>query len=371
MKRSAVLILTICLSVFLCGCNLWMDGSYYSVQPHHDDHAEKLLESATASSYDELQNVLIDMVESGQQSGVIYMPGFQNSQLASYMKRASNHLTYSHPIGAYAVDEIQYDIGTNGGKPALKVDISYMHNRSEILRIRKAADMKIAGNMIEHALDNCETGIVIRIAAYENVDFALMVQNYAEDHPDTCMETPQVTAAVYPQAGADRVVELSFTYQTNRDALRNMQAYVEPVFEAAVLNVKGEETQEAKFALMYAFLMERSDYQLETSITPAYSLLRHGVGDCKAFATVYAAMCRRAGLDCQVVTGTKEGNPWVWNIICENGIYYHVDLLNSSNGGRLQKLAQEFMQSYVWDYSSYPASGSEQVQEQQEITSES
>ena len=277
-----------------------------------------------------------------------------------------------------APGEFVYVIGPTGAGKSTFIKLLYREEKATSGKVIVAGQdvSKIINRKVPYFRRNI--GVVFqnyrllpKKTVFENVAFALMVQNYAEDHPDTCMETPQVTAAVYPQAGADRVVELSFTYQTNRDALRNMQAYVEPVFEAAVLNVKGEETQEAKFALMYAFLMERSDYQLETSITPAYSLLRHGVGDCKAFATVYAAMCRRAGLDCQVVTGTKEGNPWVWNIICENGIYYHVDLLNPSNGGRLQKLAQEFMQSYVWDYSSYPASGSEQVQEQQEITSES
>lgn len=364
MKRKLTLLLAVCLSWMLCGCDFWMDGSYYSIQPHQDDHSQNLLESATASSYDELQAVLIDMIEGGQVSSVVYMPGFQSAQLTSYMRRAITYIKNSHPIGAYAVDDIQYDIGTNSGRPALAVDISYIHNRSEILRIRNAADMTVAGGMIEDALDSCEAGIVIRTAAYDDVDFALLVQDYAEEHPDTCMETPQVTAMVYPQTGSDRVIELSFTYQTNRDALRNMQAYVEPVFEAAVLNVKGEETQSAKFSLMYAFLMERSDYQLETSITPAYSLLRHGVGDGKAFATVYAAMCRRAGLDCQVVTGTRGGNPWVWNIICEDGIYYHIDLLNSSNDGKLQKLTEESMQNYVWDYSSYPSSGSEKTEDQ-------
>ncbi len=363
MKRKIALLLAVCMCFILSGCDLWMDGSYYSIQPHEDDHGNEVLESATVSSYNELQNVLIDMVEKGLQNSVVYMPGFQNAQLTSYMKRVITYITNSHPIGAYAVDEIQYEIGTNSGKPALAVNISYIHNRSEILRIRKAADMAIAGGMIEDALDSCEAGIVIRVAAYEDIDFALLVQDYAEQHPDTCMETPQVTAVAYPQTGNDRVIELSFTYQTNRDALRNMQAYVEPVFEAAELNVKGEETQGAKFALMYAFLMERSDYQLETSITPAYSLLRYGVGDGKAFATVYAAMCRRAGLDCQVVTGTRGGTPWVWNIICEDGIYYHIDLLNSAGSGKLEKLTEEMMQNYVWDYSSYPASGSEKTED--------
>lgn len=363
MKRNALVALVMALCLLLSGCDLWMDGEYYSVQPHQDDHSDEIQSSATVDSYLELLDVLTDLIENGQQSSVIYMPGFQSSQLTSYMNRAISNLKRENPVAAYAVDQIEYDIGTNSGKPAIAVDISYIHNRSEILRIRKAADMKATSNMISSALDSCEAGIVIRISAYEETDFALLVQDYVEAHPDTCMEMPQVTAMSYPQMGKDRVLELSFTYQTSRESLRTMQKYVKPVFAAAELNVSGEETQGAKFALMYAFLMERSEYQLETSITPAYSLLRHGVGDSKAFATVYAAMCSRAGLECQVVTGTREGEPWVWNIICEDGIYYHIDLLGKSDAGRLLRLTQEDMHSYVWDYSSYPATGSEKTAE--------
>ena len=72
---------------------------------------------------------------------------------------------------------------------------------------------------------------------------------------------------------------------------------MKPVFESAVLYVSGDGAEKQKFSQLYAFLMERFDYKVETSITPAYSLLRHGVGDSRAFATVYAAMCRLAGLE--------------------------------------------------------------------------
>jgi len=154
------------------------------------------------------------------------------------------------------------------------------------------------------------------------------------------------------------VIELSFTYQTSRETLRTMQAYVQPVFRAANLNVSAEEEELTKFNRMYAFLMERSDYRQETSITPSYSLLRHGVGDSKAFAVVYGAMCRDAGLDCQIVTGTRDGEPRTWNIVCVDGIYYYVDLLNSLNAGRLQLLIDDNMRGYVWDYSAYPETGS-------------
>ena len=100
--------------------------------------------------------------------------------------------------------------------------------------------------------------------------------------------------------------------------------------------------------------MERFDYKVETSITPSYSLLRHGVGDSRAFATVYAAMCRAANLECIVVTGTRSGEPWSWNMICEDGYYWHVDLLNSNEKGKFEKKLDADMEGYVWDYSAYP-----------------
>ena len=103
--------------------------------------------------------------------------------------------------------------------------------------------------------------------------------------------------------------------------------------------------------------MERFNYKVETSITPAYSLLCHGVGDSEAFATVFAAMCRNAGLECHTVSGTRAGEAWFWNMIREGDVYYHVDLLQSKAAGQLQRWTDDQMQGYVWDYSAYPAAG--------------
>ena len=114
------------------------------------------------------------------------------------------------------------------------------------------------------------------------------------------MEIPQVTAAVYPDRGEERIIEITFTYQTSRQALRSMQNTVGPIFTSAELYVSDDSELEEKYSQLYSFLMQRFDeYKIQTSITPAYSLLRHGVGDCEAFTNVYTAMCRRAGLDCQ------------------------------------------------------------------------
>ena len=64
-------------------------------------------------------------------------------------------------------------------------------------------------------------------------------------------------------------------------------------------------------------------------------------------------MCRQAGVDCQVVSGTRDGESWHWNIIREENVYYHVDLLRCNEGGGFSRRTAAQMQDYVWDYSAY------------------
>lgn len=54
------------------------------------------------------------------------------------------------------------------------------------------------------------------------------------------------------------------------------------------------------------------------------------------------------------VSGTREGEPWIWNLICADGEYYHVDLLRSNDAGRFQCYSAAQMAGYVWDYSAFP-----------------
>ena len=132
-----------------------------------------------------------------------------------------------------------------------------------------------------------------------------------------------------------------------------MQGQVQRVFASASLYIGQDDEEAQKYAQLFSFLTERFAYQLETSITPSYSLLCHGVGDSRAFALVYAAMCRRAGLNCETVAGTKDGEIYTWNVIADGNAYYYVDLIRCSQNGRFYPARQWEMGGYVWDYSAF------------------
>lgn len=364
MKKIVTTAVLLCL--VLSGCSSWMDGHYASVTPHREQNQQVDDGIIAVSNSQQIRSALAGIIESGAESRTLSVEDMGADVAGRNVQKAIQYTMDNHPIAAYAVESIDYEIGITGGVSAAVITVQYNHNRSEIQRIRQVLGMERAKGLIYAALDELEPGIVLQISNYIETDFAQLVEDYSIQQPDEVMETPQVTANVYPDSGLIRVVELKFTYQNSRESLRQMQRYVQPRFTAASLYVSGEEEQSVKFSRLYAFLMETTSYTLETSITPAYSLLRHSVGDSRAFATVYAAMCRKAGLDCQVVTGTKEGEPWFWNIICEDGAYYHVDLLRSSGAGMYQKRLDWEMDGYVWDYTAYPQCGA--AEESGEVT---
>ena len=343
------------LSVLLGGCS-WMDSSYISVTPHHEQLSGPQTDSLSASEYSELRNILVELTEAGTESAVINVSAYDQSELRQGMEDAVRYITQILPVGVYAIDTVDYELGTSGGQPAISVNISYLHGRLELRKIRQAADMDAVVEMVQEALEACDDSVVIYVENYADVDMVQLVEDHAVQNPNVIMEIPAVAMGVYPDQGLRRVVELKFTYQTSRESLRNMQTQVRRVFASAALYINQDDEEAQKFSQLYTFLTERFDYKIETSITPSYSLLSHGVGDGKTFAMVYAAMCRSADLDCRVVSGTRNGEAWYWNLIRQDGIYYHVDLLESRTAGAFTLLTEEEMEGYVWDYSAHPTS---------------
>ncbi len=354
MKRKLTALFLV-LSLMLSGCSTWIDGEYHSVKPHEGRSPQKADGVITVDGYQGLRLALENMVNSGKETQTLYVQGMSHTVVPANIHMAIQYVKEKTPIGAYAVEEITYEAGTSGEVSAVAIKVQYTHDLAELRRIKYVNGEAAAATLVINALKQCETGIVLHVSEYIGTDYVQLVEDYARENPDVVMELPQVTANIYPEVGSERLVELEFKYQTSRESLKSMQSAVQQVFSAAAPYVSGAADDAVKFAQMYSFLMERYHYKVETSITPAYSLLLHGVGDSRTFATVYAAMCRKAKLECYVVSGTRNGEPWFWNIISANGQCMHLDLLQSHQSGGYRILTDAQMEGYVWDYSAYPA----------------
>ncbi len=353
MKIGAIaLVLAVCLC--FGGCGSWMDGEYVYTSPHENMDSSSQTGAVHAENYWQLYHALEDMMESGTLQGVILVSKYDQSRVLQDAADVANKLMEDNPIAAYAVSAVKSELGTTGGEAALAVEITYVHDRSEIRRIQSVVGTDAAVAKIQATVSACDVGIVLLVDQFEPVDFVQIVENYAVAYPEYVIEQPAVTVNVYPNSGSVRVVEIKLSYTTSRETLKEMQQRVRNLFTSASLYVNADTQDYDKLYHLYTFMMERTDYVIKTSITPAYSLLLHGVGDQRAFAMVYAAMCAREKISCYMVTGTRNGEAHYWNIVCVDGAYYHMDLLQCSEKGKFALQLDTDMSGYVWDYDAYP-----------------
>ena len=346
--KKAILLTIICGFVLLCGCSSWMNGSYASVTPHKEQnlHPEQVLEAPR--NYKDLVNILSNMVLGAQQKKTISMDKMRGDW-QTYVLDAVEYVCNEYPMGAYAVLDIDYEITETDDKPALVVDIIYRRSMAEIGGVMQVDTQNEIEEILHSALRFFDVNVALSFKEYKDIDFMKIIRDYAVLYPQYVMELPRVSVMMYPQEGQERIVELIFSYNTSRTTLRQMQQQVDLIFSASEIYVSGAGEDIDKYAQLYSFLMNRYDYTLSSSITPAYSLLHQGMGDSKAFATVYAAMCRQAGLNCQTVMGTRGGQLWYWNVMEMDDVTYHIDLLRCRETGRFfYKTAQE-MTEYKWD----------------------
>ena len=354
MKRTVCLILAVLLALGCGGC-AWMEGSYQSIRPHQVGYSREEGDMSVIGSYSELRAAVTAMIDAGTEETVFSLYDYPEEELRRDMESLIGYARDSYPVGAWAVSEITYEYG----QYLLSVQIGYRRGKADIDRICTVRGISGAKDAIDAALAGCEDSLVLQITGYKDTDFIQYVEDYSGLNPQKVMEVPQVTVQTYPDSGTVRVVELQFSYQTSRESLRDMQSQVQPVFSSAKLYVSSDADAGTKLGQLYSFLMERFDYTVQTSITPTYSLLIHGVGDSRAFAQVYAAMCRQSGIEAMTVSGTRDGESRFWNIVRKGNAYYHVDLLECARLGYYRELSDGQMGNYVWDYSAYPVCGTD------------
>ena len=208
MKRKWIWVLA--LSLLLSGCS-WANQSFVSVEPHREQRQSQQTDVAEASNYLQLLQALEHIIAPGTEVAAVKVPNYPQEGIEHGMNRAVTNSLQNDPVGSYAVEGISYELGTSNGVPAISFNISYRHNRSEIQRIRKAADTEAAERIVSEALKGYEPSIVILVEKYEKRDFAQFVKDYAESNPQMVMEIPQVTQNSFG-TGKDRLVELIFTF---------------------------------------------------------------------------------------------------------------------------------------------------------------
>lgn len=350
MKRTVkILALLIMLCVLCSGCDFWMGGEYLSVTPHEvrsEPYADRVIE---VTSYTQLRNAITNLVRTGAENGVISISAFNQGTIHFYVDTAIANVIENTAFGAYAVEKITYEIGTNRGASVVACSIHYRAGHQLPNKITRVDNAQQFTALITQALDEADETVLVYMEQFERLDVEAFVATYIEQNPDRVIEYPEISVELFPEKGAERIVQIHFNYQTDSLNMHQKRSMIEEKFRSAELCVENLSDPAGICEQLYLYLMSQAEYKENPSTMPAYDVLVRGVGDAKAFAIVYARMCNRKGLDCSVVDGTREGKPWSWNVIHYNGKDYHIDLLRSYDCQEFQIIRSDQFNGYVWE----------------------
>lgn len=347
--------LCVVLVLLLTGCAWMHSGSYTSVSPHEAEYAQDQPEQTTqVRNYTELLAVLQSMVDGRTESGILDVSEYGQS-LEEEISRATQYITKVYPLGAYAVRSMNVVVDQTGASRRANVTIGFGVTDAQMRQIQPVRGKVAAEEAIQEALASLPSTLVLQISDYEIPDVAGTVARCAALYLDQIVEIPTVTVRTVPESGTTRILEITFSYSHTYAQLSAMRSQVQAVFDSAKNYVSDVSEPAVMAERLYSFLMSRFDYTVGVTTTPAYSLLCQGVGDSRAFAQVFAALCRQSGLTCYVVEGTRGGSPWCWNILeLSEGSACHVDLLGDMEARELVRRGDEEMTDYTWDTEACP-----------------
>lgn len=375
MKRSALaLLLALCLA--LSGCAAMLDREYALVRPHSQSLTAAEDPSALqASSYQELVSAVLYLVTQHTDSGAIRLYNY-TGDVEEDLTTACLEVVHKDPLGAFAVDYIKHEVQRIVSYYEANVTITYRRTAEEVAAIQSVTGSSAIKSELRQTLSAFSPETLLRISYFaddEEYLHSLIAQAYY-DTPAAAFGLPQVTLALYPETGIQRIVEIGLTYPGELETLTARSAALEEAADALLDQVEVRSPQ-----ALYDLLLAHVSVEEGPDLNTAYAALTQGRADGEGLALAYKLLCDRAGLTCTVVLGREipvpaeaqlatdqppegeatpqpqppqEERPRFWNIVSVPGEgFRHVDCAAGLFGLTDLQLAE--LGGYLWD-NSYP-----------------
>lgn len=359
MRKCLTLILLAAL--LLSGCTAYQSAEYLNVQEHVDPFSYKETGTAlddeplSASTYYDLRSALTSLMTEGIEHAQIRALHY-NGNLENDLRRVTEDLTQTDPVGAYAIDYIDFETAVKSGETVIDVNLVYRRSAGEIASIRSVRGNDQADTLIYAALEEFAPSITLQISGYTDEDFEQTIRSYCLYHPDKTAFCDTVSVSVYPQSGNVRVVEFHFSYNKTKDELRSITSDTATALSSAYNYMRYAETAEERATLALSYLAGRFDYEQSEDAT-VYSLLCEGTANSTAVASAFAYLCESADIPCYIIEGTKYQQPYTWVMIQINSTWYHLDVSDAvfRESRTLALRTDGEMGAYDWPRDAFPA----------------
>lgn len=339
----------------LTGCGNILNRSYTSVSSHNETpQSEADSSSFRVENYQELVSAIVYFVSQAASTGTIRFYNYArdvNEDLAA----ACLEVVQEDPLGAYAVDYIKYDLRQVVSYDEATVTITYRRTASQIKSVLNVTGTTAIRTELSHALARFQDEAVLRVSDFDgDTNYVLgLIQDAYLQTPLAAFGMPQVTVELYPDTGAQRIIEITLSYSEPHDTLVGKATALMAAASALQNSYAGDGTN-LKLQEMYTSLRQAAVCDPSAGDT-AYAALVQGRANSAGFALAYELLCQLQNIDVIPVTGTLNGESHDWVIVKTADGYRHVD--PSNQPGLFLSDALAYQGGYVWDTQSTPRCG--------------
>ena len=345
------------LSLLLTGCAALLEREYVDVTAHNSNlTAEGDPSVLRAESYQELVNALVFFITQGAESGSIRLYRSADT-VEEELEAACLEVIQEDPLGAYCVEHIKYNLDSVVTYFEADVQITYRRTREQVAAIQSATGATAIRSELEDALSSFSPECVLRISYFDG-DEDYILDLFREAYytvPAAALDKPQVSVAIYPESGRQRIVELLLAYhlepaeleERKETLLREAQILAQPLKE-----LQGDE----QLLALFRSLASASRFDAAGGST-AYHAIADGCADSEGLALAAALLCQQLGIDCQIARGQQNGQDHFWTVVSTETGWRHVDPSLEEEETLFRSDRDLSQMGYTWDKEALPACG--------------
>ncbi len=359
-RRVMAAVLCVALMAAFGGCASFFDKEYVVVSDHVDDYMlpDEDNYSPSVRNYAGMRNAVMSMVESGTES-IVFTTENYNGDAKEDISRACLEVTRETPLGVYAVEYMTHFCTQILTYYRIEVLVTYKHTAEEIDSIvRLSGENELKDSVIADVMDFREKATYSFVGSSLSEDELResVVEEY-RNNPLVIPELPEMSFVVYPNEEAvQKIVEISYRYPSapGEHTLRS----------SAVLSHAG--------SLMYDYPSVSGPFDVykamsggcrysETAGNTVYDAIVSGEADSEGIAMGFKFLCELMGIECSVVEGRRNSEPYYWNMIRIDGELYHSDISECLASGPEEAFMlrdSDMWGRYWWDTDKYsPCTG--------------
>lgn len=351
--KVRLLALGLATALTLSGCTAMLERSYVSSTTHLDYSVTEDASILRVESYQGLVNALLYFVSQHSTTGTLRLYNYTGDVEAD-LESACNEVMTEDPLGVFSVRSMKYDSTRILTYYEVELRIVYSRSAQVVSSIQSVSGQAGLRGQLTRAITTRQAQSVSRVSYFTGdaaaVESLFWLAFYSA--PQTALNPPRISASLYPETGAQRIVDVEMTWPELQTDLTDYAQALEAQARALLEDAETPYTLENLTALIQHTVSPST-----TGSLTALDALSGKPSSDQGLLLGLETLLQEAGMECTMVVGNQNTTHTMWLIVSTDHGYRHLlaQSLHPDQPLRLYTDQEMTDAGYTWATSLYPA----------------